>query len=110
MMLQQPVDEIVVLLERNELKGRNAVYRHNDGLVVAQASVLTQVGLGLTERESGPAAEVATNLESTHRWTKRLTVVRASELPKKLGGFTFAMQSPLETPLSLLARLWCNQL
>ena len=51
MMLEQAVDEVVIFLEGNELKGRDTVDGDDDGLVVAQAAVLAQVGLGFTQRD-----------------------------------------------------------
>jgi hypothetical protein len=49
--LQQSINEIIVLLKGNELKGRDAVHGDNDGLVMAQSPVLAQPGLCLTQRD-----------------------------------------------------------
>ena len=48
---EQAVDEVVILFEGNKLKGRDTVDRDNDRFLVAQAAVLAQVGLCLTQRD-----------------------------------------------------------
>ncbi len=48
--LQESIDEIVILAERDELEGGCAVDRDNHWLVVAETPVMAQMRFGLTQR------------------------------------------------------------
>ena len=48
--LQESIDEIVILAERDELEGGCAVDRDNHRLVVAETPVTAQMRFGLTQR------------------------------------------------------------
>ena len=47
--LQQPVDEVVVLLQRGQLERGDSLDRDDDGFAVAQTAVIALAGLGLTQ-------------------------------------------------------------
>lgn len=49
MMLEQAIDQIVVLAERDELERGLARHGDNDRLVVTELTITAQLGLRLTE-------------------------------------------------------------
>jgi len=48
--LDEPIDQIVVLLQRHELERGSSVDSHHDRFVMAAMSVLTQVRFSFTEQ------------------------------------------------------------
>jgi hypothetical protein len=49
MLLQQAVYQVVVLVQRNELKGRFAIDRYYYRLIATESAVSAQLSLGLTQ-------------------------------------------------------------
>lgn len=46
--LKESVDQVVVLFKGHELKGGDAIDRHNHGFVMAKVSIPTQMGFRFT--------------------------------------------------------------